>query len=170
MTDPFALLGLGRAQAVDPADLDRRLRERAKAIHPDRAPAAERVRAAAASAELHAAHRTLRDPLARAAALLALAGHRKMPSPEPAFLEEQLDAREALARAQSAGDAEGVAAAREAAATALAASSARLAALLVPGAGPAALDDAAAELVRARFHASLLREAGAAAGPTPPGR
>jgi molecular chaperone HscB len=167
VTDPFALLGLCRVQAVDPADLDRRLRERAKALHPDRAPAAERARAAAASAELHAAHRTLKDPLARAAALLRLAGHRAEPAPDPAFLEEQLDAREALAVAQEAGDADRIAAARDRAAAALAASVARLDALLVPGATPEALADAGAELVKARFHASLLRDAGGGTPPAP---
>jgi molecular chaperone HscB len=166
--DPFAELGLPRAQAIDPDDLDRRLRERARAVHPDRfarAPAPERLRAADASARLHAAHRTLRDPLARAGALLALAGRDlaalARARPEPAFLEAQLEAREALAAATAAGDPAAAAVVRERAREALAACEARLAALLVPGAAPEALATAERELVSARFHASL---AAAAAG------
>jgi hypothetical protein len=148
--DPFAALGLPRAQAIDGAELDRRLRERARELHPDRAAPAGRAAAAARSAELFAAHRCLKDPLARAAALLALEGRAARGQPPGEFLEAQLAARERLA----AGDAGAAGDAR----AALAACEARLAALLVPGAAPAALDEAEATLVRARFHASLLRE------------
>jgi hypothetical protein len=153
--DPFAALGLPRAQAVDLADLDRRLRDRARALHPDRAAPAERAASSARSAELFAAHRTLKDPLARAEALLALEGRAARGQPPAPFLEAQLAARERLAAGDRAvaGDAR----------AALAACEDRLAALLVPGAAPAALAEAEATLVRARFHASLLREAEASA-------
>jgi len=157
VTDPFAALGLPRAQALDLADLDRRLRERAREVHPDRfsrAPAPERARAAAASAALHAAHRALKDPLARAEALLALAGRSVQGArPAPELLEAQLAAREAIARGDGAD-------ARESARVALAGCERKLAELLAPGAGVAALDGAVAALVEARFHASLLRAAG----------
>jgi hypothetical protein len=53
----------------------------------------------------------------------------------------------------------GDASAREEARCALREEEARLGALLVPGAPPAALDDAAQALARARFHAALVRAA-----------
>jgi len=61
---------------VDAAALEAALKSLQRAVHPDffaGAPAAERARAARASAALNAAYRTLRAPLARAEYLLALA-------------------------------------------------------------------------------------------------
>jgi molecular chaperone HscB len=148
--DPFAALGLPRAQALDLAEAERRFRERMREVHPDRAPAADRARAAALAAEVAAAWRTLRDPLERAAALLRLAGCGAVDAPDAGFLSRQFALRERLA----AGDPSP----REEARRGLAEEEARLAARRVPGAPPADLDSAARALVRARFHAALTRE------------
>ncbi len=135
--DLFAALGLPRRFAVEPAELERRWKDGARAVHPDRfARAAPRARsvASARSALLHQAYRTLREPRSRAAYLLSLLGAGPGAAP-PALLEEQLALRERLASAHAAGEGEGEGeAVRIAGALAvrLAGIDARLAELLAP--------------------------------------
>jgi molecular chaperone HscB len=110
--DPFSLLGLPRQFAVDPADVERRFRERSRRVHPDRfakAEPRERRLALERATALNDAHRVIRDWRRRAAYLARLAGHDPHADAravhDPAFLEEQLALREALALARTAGDA-----------------------------------------------------------------
>lgn len=109
--DSFSLFGLPREFGVDPADVERRFRERSRAVHPDRfakAEPRERRFALERATRLNDAHRVLRDWRQRAAYLLRLAGQEPFGDPrfahDPAFLEEQLALREALALAQADGD------------------------------------------------------------------
>jgi molecular chaperone HscB len=131
--DLFGALGLPRRFAVEPAELERRWKDGARAVHPDRfARAAPRARhvASARSALLHQAYRTLREPRSRAAYLLSLLGAGPGAAP-PALLEEQLALRERLASAHAAGEGEAVRIAG-ALAVRLAGIDARLAELLAP--------------------------------------
>lgn len=101
--DDFTLFGLPQRFAIERAALDERWRALQAEVHPDRhatqGTAAQRV-AAQWSMRINEAHRRLRDPLARAAALCELRGARvdaerntAMPA---AFLQQQLAWREAL--------------------------------------------------------------------------
>jgi molecular chaperone HscB len=158
--DPFAALGLPRAQRLDLADAERRFRERMRAVHPDRAAPGDRLAAAAAAAEAAAAWRVLRDPLDRAQALLRLAGVDAAPDLDDPFLSARFAEREALEGARSAGDGAAIAAIAAAARSGLDGALAALERLLVPDAAPGSLRDAARALAEARFHASLARDAG----------
>ena len=109
--DPFATLGLPRSFAVDLPAVEKTHRELSRALHPDRyvdAGASERREALSKAVEVNEAWRTVRDPIRRAEALLALAGvptgeeARNTASPE--FLMEMLEQREALAEAKQARD------------------------------------------------------------------
>ncbi len=169
--DPFAALGLPRAFALPPGEPERARGERARLVHPDRfarADPRERRHAAEQAARLNDAFRELADALRRAAALLRLLGHAAPDGREPhdaglaAFLEEQLELRERLAAARSAGD-EGAAAAIGAGARARLAALAGELARLFGSAGGApgewALREAARLLSRARYHEALAAEA-----------
>ncbi len=109
--DYFSLLGLPREFAVDPADLERRFRELSRSLHPDRfarAEARERRLSLERATRLNDAFRYLRDWRLRAAYLLKLAGTDVFAEgrsfADPAFLEEQLEWREAMALAAADGD------------------------------------------------------------------
>ena len=110
--DPFATLGIARRFAVDLVALEKVHRELSRALHPDRyvgATASARRAALAKAVEVNEAWRTVRDPVRRAEALLALSGtvveEGREPKPDPAFLLEMLERREELADAKQAGDA-----------------------------------------------------------------
>ena len=65
--DLFAVLGLPRRLALDPADLERRYLAASRAVHPDRHQTSDdrqRELSLAASAAVNRAYRTLRDPVA----------------------------------------------------------------------------------------------------------
>src|SRR5258708_37188915 len=101
--DPFATLGMARGFEIDLGAAERRHRELSRALHPDkfvRAGPSERRAALAKAVEVNEAWRIMRDPIRRAEALLRLggveAGEGKEPSPEPDFLMEMLERREAL--------------------------------------------------------------------------
>ena len=106
----FEVLGFEPRFGLDAAELERRYKDLSKKLHPDRfagAPASERISSLAAATALNDAYRTLRVPVARAAHLLELKGH-KLGQNEPVdqeFLMEILELREALADAKAAGDA-----------------------------------------------------------------
>src|SRR4051794_15429497 len=81
MNDPFAILGVPRRfsfpAGLASAELEQRHRDLSRALHPDRhvnAPPAERRLALEKAVAVNDAFRTLRDPLSRAQALLALHG------------------------------------------------------------------------------------------------
>jgi molecular chaperone HscB len=117
--DPFATLGITPAFDVDLAAAEKVHRELSRALHPDRylgATPSERRAALNKAVEVNEAWRVVRDPLRRADALLALrglkvaedAGPTRAPSPDPAFLMDMLEQREALAEAKAAKDLEAV--------------------------------------------------------------
>ena len=104
--DYFSLLGLPRQFVIDPADLERRFRELSRSLHPDRfarAEARERRLSLERATRLNDAFRYLKDWRLRAAYLLKLAGTDVFAEgktfADPAFLEEQLEWREAMALA-----------------------------------------------------------------------
>ena len=107
--DLFAVLGLPRALAVDPADLERRWLDASRAVHPDRfqtAGARERHLSVAASAAVNRAYRTLRDPVARGRYWLELHGVRladegaRVP---PEIAAEVFETQEKLAELRAGG-------------------------------------------------------------------
>jgi molecular chaperone HscB len=109
--DPFAILGLERRYDLDLAAAEKRHRELSRALHPDRyadTGASERRAALSKAVEVNEAWRAVRDPIARAEALFALAdvavGERNEPKPSPALLMEAMELRETLAEAKSNGD------------------------------------------------------------------
>jgi molecular chaperone HscB len=171
--DPFSLLGLPRAFAIDPEELDGAWRERSRRVHPDRfakAEPRERRLALERATRLNDAHRLLRDWRARAACLLALAGREPLGGArdvhDPGFLEEQLALREALAVARADGDAARLDALAREGRRRLDELRAEVGALLAGGA--AAGDrarDVARLLARARYFDHLTAEAGRGAAP-----
>jgi molecular chaperone HscB len=109
--DPFAILGIEQSYDVDLAAVEKRHRELSRALHPDRyagAGAAERRLTLAKAIEVNEAWRAVRDPIARAEALFALAGvtvgEDREPKPTPALLMEAMERREALAEARAKRD------------------------------------------------------------------
>ncbi|MGB8933291.1 MAG: Fe-S protein assembly co-chaperone HscB [Anaeromyxobacteraceae bacterium] len=111
--DHFSLFGLPRVFGLEPAEVERRFRERSRLVHPDRfakAEPRERRIALERATRLNDAHRVLRDWRLRAAYLLRLASQDPFGDPrrahDPGFLEEQLELREALAQAHADGDVE----------------------------------------------------------------
>ncbi|MBC7701594.1 Fe-S protein assembly co-chaperone HscB [Aquabacterium sp.] len=109
--DDFTLLGLPRSFALDRATLDAHWKALQAKVHPDRFAAeggtAQRV-AMQWAVRVNEAHQRLKDPLKRAAYLCELAGvsvqserNTAMPSD---FLIQQMEWREALEDAGSAGD------------------------------------------------------------------
>lgn len=115
MTDPFETLGFEPVFDLDPALLERRHRELSRALHPDRyagRPASERREALGRAIVVNQAFRALKDPIARAEALLARHGkvvEEKGGQPaDPMVLMEVLERREALGDAKRARDLDGV--------------------------------------------------------------
>lgn len=107
--DDFMLFGLPRRQALDRAQIDERWRALQAEAHPDRfaaeGAAAQRV-AMQWAMRINEAHRRLADPLTRAEYLCGLAGapvqsqsNTAMPA---AFLQQQMQWREALEEASDA--------------------------------------------------------------------
>ncbi len=111
--DPFARLGFARGFALDRAELDRRYFAAQRQLHPDRfatRSARERAISQSQAVSLNDAYETLKDPLARACALLKLAGVVETPDrdhtiDDPALLMEQMERREALGEAAAPEDA-----------------------------------------------------------------
>lgn len=107
----FALFGLTPAFAVDAEALDRAYRDLQAEIHPDRfahAGEADQRLAVQWATRANEAYQALKHPFARACYLLALQGIDAMApghAPLPmAFLERQMESREALADAVAAAD------------------------------------------------------------------
>lgn len=106
--DPFSTLGLPARYDLTEAEIERRYRDLQRTLHPDRMvgrPAQERRIALGKAVEVNEAYRTLRDDLARAQALLTLRGHEaREQQPDPEFLMEVMERREALSDARDAKD------------------------------------------------------------------
>lgn len=97
------------AYDIDEALLAERYRERQQAVHPDRHAGSgpgERLRAVRLSSDLNEAYQCLRKPLSRAIYLLNLAGYDAGADStfrqDMAFLQQQMQWREALAELSSA--------------------------------------------------------------------
>jgi molecular chaperone HscB len=112
--DAFARLGVARSFAVDEPALQRRYFDLQRKLHPDRfaaKSARERALSQQQAAALNEAYEMLKDPLARAAALLRLAGREvrfdgQGTVDDPELLMEAMEMREALAEAETADDAD----------------------------------------------------------------
>jgi molecular chaperone HscB len=115
--DDFELFGLPRRFELDPASLDARWRALQTEVHPDRfvseGGAARRI-ALQWAVRVNEAYQRLKDPLQRAGCLCELAGQRidaehntAMPAE---FLMQQMEWRDALADARTAGQVHGLAA------------------------------------------------------------
>ncbi|WP_301103148.1 Fe-S protein assembly co-chaperone HscB [Propionivibrio sp.] len=105
--DHYALFGLPRIFRLDTSALDRRYREIAAQVHPDRfaqAGDAERRLSLQWATRVNEAYQTLKKPLSRAQYLLLLAGHdvgaENNTAMTPEFLMEQMEWREAVAEAR----------------------------------------------------------------------
>ena len=110
--DYFALFGLPPRYRFDHEELDRAYRALQRDVHPDRHAAADekqRRLALQSSARVNEAYRALKDPVGRAQYLLSLHGIEALAETNTAlrvdFLEHELERREAVAEAHSAGDA-----------------------------------------------------------------
>lgn len=103
MPDPFATLGIPPRFALDDAELHRRFIQASAANHPDRfTDPLEQADAAARSATINEAYRTLKDPEPRANALLDLRGgpgKSEDKSLPPALLVEMMEVRERMEEA-----------------------------------------------------------------------
>jgi molecular chaperone HscB len=105
MSDPFDILGLPAAFALDGAEIDRAYLARSAALHPDLA--AGDAEAPRKMAALNQAKRALEDPERRANVLLARLGgpakeaDRSLP---PGFLMDMMETREAIEAAVRSGD------------------------------------------------------------------
>jgi molecular chaperone HscB len=109
----FEVFGLPRKLAIDAAALQRRFYELSREHHPDfhqAAPADEQARALEASAQVNAAYRALRDPIARVEYLVRLEEGRETkegdpikPKAPPELLEEMFEIQETLQEARSGG-------------------------------------------------------------------
>ena len=111
MVDPFETLGIAPTFDLDLAAVEKQYRELARVLHPDRHLAGspgERRMALGKAVEVNEAWRLVRDPIRRAEALLRRQGVRleegKEPKPEPEFLMEMMDQREALSEARASAD------------------------------------------------------------------
>ena len=115
MEDPFDLLGLDPSFQLDKELVEERHLRLSRALHPDRhatAPALQRRQALGRAIQVNQAYRVLRDPIARAEALLRRlgveTGEAAQPKADMAFLMDMVDRREALASAKQAKDVERV--------------------------------------------------------------
>lgn len=110
MNNPFTVLGVDVRFGLDLKRVEHNYRELSRALHPDRhvqsAPNQRRI-ALERAVEVNEAWRTLRDPIRRAEAVLAVLGQRT-PAGEgamaPDFLMEMMEARERLGEAKAARD------------------------------------------------------------------
>jgi molecular chaperone HscB len=107
----FELFGLPETFRFDAASLDRAYRALQSEVHPDRfarAPEAQKRLALQSSARVNEAYQALRDPVARAQYMLSLRGIDAFSETDTAlpyaFLERQLERREAADEALSAQD------------------------------------------------------------------
>ena len=105
--DHFTLFGLSRSFRIDASLLDRRYREIAAQVHPDKfvqASDAERRLSLQWATRVNEAYQTLKASLSRAQYLLLLAGHdvgaENNTAMPPEFLMEQMEWREAVAEAR----------------------------------------------------------------------
>jgi molecular chaperone HscB len=112
MVDPFDTLGIAPQFDVDLTAVEKRYRELARVLHPDRhltSSPGERRMALGKAVEVNEAWRLVRDPIRRAEAILRRHGVKieegKEPKAEPAFLMEMMEQREALSEARGANDA-----------------------------------------------------------------
>jgi molecular chaperone HscB len=165
--DVFAVLGVPRRFALSAAEVEARYKDLSRQVHPDRFakadPRAQRA-SLARTVQLNEAWRTVKDPVRRAEALLALHGvtvasenDRSVP---PALLMEILELREELGEARLAGDGAKVRAMGAAMQARVDASMAAIAAALDAG-GADRLQEAAAALVALRYYRRFLDEVGA---------
>jgi len=109
--DYFALFGLPPRYRLDPQALEQAYRALQREIHPDRYAAgdeAQRRMALQSSARVNEAYRALKDPVERAQYLLSLRGIDALSETNtalpPAFLERELERREAAADAHARRD------------------------------------------------------------------
>jgi molecular chaperone HscB len=111
MVDPFETLGIAPTFEVDLKVVEKRYRELARVLHPDRhlgsSPGERRMNLGKA-VEVNEAWRLVRNPIRRAEALLRRHGvaieEGKEPKADPEFLMEMMEQREALSEARGAGD------------------------------------------------------------------
>jgi molecular chaperone HscB len=115
MEDPFDTLGIAPTFDLDLVQVEKRVRDLSRVLHPDRHVAsspAERRMALSRAVEVNAAFRVVRDPIARAEALFrrrgVAVGETLEPKADPEFLLEMMELREALAEAKVGGDAVGI--------------------------------------------------------------
>jgi molecular chaperone HscB len=111
-TDHFAVFGLPRRLDIDTVELQRKFYELSRRGHPDfhqDAPPERQAEILEASAQLNAAYRALRDPLARIEYLVRLEegrdtreGAAVKPKAPPELLAEMFEIQEALQEAKSA--------------------------------------------------------------------
>ncbi len=109
--DPFATLGIPPTFEIDLATAEKTHRELSRALHPDRyvgASPSERRAALERAVAVNEAWRVVRDPIARAEALLRLRGvevsEARESKADPEFLMEMLERREALSDARRSKD------------------------------------------------------------------
>ncbi|HYQ80972.1 MAG TPA: Fe-S protein assembly co-chaperone HscB [Anaeromyxobacteraceae bacterium] len=166
--DHFAVMGLPRRYGLEAAALERRHKELARALHPDRfarAEPRERLVSAERARRVNDAWRVLRDPRSRAEYLLRLRGldpaAEGRAAPDPEFLEQQLSAREALAEARARGDETARRRIAREGRQRLAGLISEVAALFgeAEAGGPDRPADIARRLARARYYDSLIADA-----------
>jgi len=111
LADPYEVLGFAPVFVLDAIALERRHRELSRALHPDRyagRSSSERQQALGKAIEVNEAYRKLKDPIARAEALLGRLGRSigetTAPPADPAFLMDMMDRREALSEARDKRD------------------------------------------------------------------
>ncbi len=162
--DPFATLGLAPSFEVDLAAVEKTHRELSRALHPDRyvgAGATERRAALERAVGVNEAWRVVRDPIARAEALLRLRGvevdEGTEPKASPDFLMEMLERREALADARSGKDLAAVKAIADSVAALARGAEADLARRFAGGGA----EDLRAKVGELRFYRRLLDEVSA---------
>jgi molecular chaperone HscB len=115
VSDPFETLGFEPHFDLDRSLLEARHRELSRSLHPDRyvgRPASERRMALSRAIDVNHALRKLQDPVQRAEVLLARRGvvaeEGREAQPDPDFLMEILELREALSSARAAANLERV--------------------------------------------------------------
>ncbi len=108
MPDPFAVLGLPRAYALDREEIERRYLARVAEMHPDLIGAeamgvlgGDDVDVEARSSTLNEAKRVLEDPEKRAVALWKLLGGVEDNALPPGFLMEMMEVRQEIEGAAS---------------------------------------------------------------------
>lgn len=109
--NPFEQLGIEARFGIERSQVERRARELGKTLHPDRfvgRPAAERRAALGRALEVNEAARALKDPILRARCLLELRGQllpeAEHPQPDPMFLMDIMELRQALKQAGQEGN------------------------------------------------------------------